>query len=177
MVPVLSHALLSDMGSCHNRSSWLRHWALCNGLDLQDTGANSKEYGKFTAVCHGFTSQSLSRVSFIKHLLSKVKDFVKISLISLWKSEDLRTLESCSTWEFKYQVRSSSYGVTSRCKMDFFFSNFPGILKFYVLGSILEDMHLLRKKLENFSWLFLNSQVEAVIGGRCWALFPIQTTK
>lgn len=50
-------------------------------------------------------------------------------------------------------------------------------LKVCVLGSIPEDIYLLRKKLENFSWFFLRSQVEAVIGDRCWALFPIQTTK
>lgn len=53
----------------------------------------SREYGKFTAVCHGFTSQS-SGVSLTKHPSGKVKGFVKISPISFWKSKDSEHLRA-----------------------------------------------------------------------------------
>lgn len=58
-VPALSHALLLDMGSCHNRGSWHTHWT---GLDFamvlvcKALEQISKECGKFTAVCPDFTS-------------------------------------------------------------------------------------------------------------------------
>lgn len=41
-----------------------------------------------------------------------------------------------------------------------------------MLGSTSEDIYLLRQKLENFSWFFLSSEVEAVIESRCGLCFP-----
>lgn len=64
----------------------------------------------------------------------------------------------------------SSHGVNSKCKVDFLISLV--VLKVGVLGSTPEDIYLLRQKIENFSWFFLRSQVEAVIGGRCGLRFP-----
>lgn len=54
-------------------------------------------------------------------------------------------------------------GVNSRCKADFFFS--LASLKVCVLGSLPEDIYVLRKELESFSWFFISSQFEAVIDG------------
>lgn len=75
-------------------------------------------------LCVMVSHQLLSEVSFTKHLASEMKNFVKISLISFWKSEDLKALESSSTWEFKCKVSCSSHGVNSRYKVNFF--NFLG---------------------------------------------------
>lgn len=123
-VPVLSHALLSEMGSCHDRGSWHRHgWTLQWSWFARHCSKDQQRTWEVHC-CVMVSHQLLSEVSFTKHLASEMKNFVKISLISFWKSEDLKALESSSTWEFKCKVSCSSHGVNSRCKVNFF--NFLG---------------------------------------------------